>query len=153
MKLRDSCLLLLIIPFLSLANDVLDESYDKLNQKYSACIEHKKRKADVSNTPWFKTLTDEQLKVALLELNRIATDRCVQSEVKDYTYILFMQSLKDGKIDKIKTWFDFNNRKHPAEYLKIRNGLSQQKIEELSHTGDFKLPFDTMGTYKSIAKE
>ncbi|WP_337166193.1 hypothetical protein [Vibrio fluvialis] len=153
MKLRDSCFLLLLVSCISFANDDLKDSYDNLNQRHSVCLKYKHRIIDINNNSWLKTLDDEHLKVALLELNNIAIDRCVESETKEYTYELFMQSLKDGKIDRLKAWFDFNNRNYPEEYTSVRDSLSERKMEELSNTEDFKLPFNVLETYEASIKE
>ncbi|WP_041473058.1 hypothetical protein [Vibrio atlanticus] len=143
--------LVLILLSNSLFANELSSAHVKLNSKTDYCLGLQSEGMNAVDNEWLSSLSDFDLKVTLLELNRLAMTRCVQVEFKDYTYQLFQASIQLGDIKPMKVWFDLNYRSQPEEFKSSKKKLADE-IKNLSKLDAFYLPFDTKKYYEAIRK-
>ncbi|WP_049845912.1 hypothetical protein [Vibrio sp. VPAP30] len=146
--MRLGSFLLLLISNSLIASE-LDVAYEKLNDRTDSCLSLQKRSIQHVNDAWLSSLSDFELKVILLELNRSALTRCVETEFKDYTYHLFQKSISSGDAKPLNVWFELNSRNQPEDYKSVANRFADE-ILTLSKSGTFNLPFDTKAYFDTI---
>jgi len=138
-----------ILLFSSFAFASVEQAYEALNTKTELCAGYKHRTVQ-SSDEWLINLPLEKMKVALLELNNIAMEKCTLNERRTYSYEIIKEAASFDNMVKVNAWVKFNQASHSTEYTKILNSLPQEQLTRLAQQQEFNKPFDTLKTLNQI---
>ncbi|MGR5093747.1 hypothetical protein ACPV5O_11500 [Vibrio maritimus] len=150
MKLLASTLL--FIPFTILATPIGD-AYKKLNEKTEYCMSQSHNPVLGIKDSWLLSLDDTSQKVALLLLKDSLMERCVETETKDYLYLIYQEYVARGDSTQIDAWLAFKKNGLIDEYKHIVTKGFAEQVSRLSASPEFEVPFDVMATYSHLKGE
>ncbi|MDC0611092.1 hypothetical protein OAP63_10155 [Vibrio sp.] len=129
--------------------ETLSQSFNALNTQTSLCMEYKKRTVNTDDQ-WLLDLTENQLKVALLELNAKAMEKCTLKQRESYSYQLVIDAAESGDLTKLHQWVKLNSPQKNDDYNSIFKDVPSKQLSRVSHLPEFKYPFDTLKSLQAI---
>lgn len=141
---------LALLPALQACASV-ESSYSKLNTRIAYCSSSQQPIGLIDDT-WLVSLSDDEVKVALLTLKDRAMQKCLETQEKEYLYQLYLDYTHTGNKEPIEAFLALKENHLVAEYGHILTTEFLQQIDRLSNTKPFTQPFDVMEALKALPR-